>query len=73
MGLYVGDCFVCPGKSEIISVVLLRSRRHDTDFPFVAKAVGRIHFAGEHTSALRASIEGAIYSGIRAASEVSES
>jgi monoamine oxidase len=42
-------------------------------FPFVAKAEGRIHFAGEHTSALPASIEGAIYSGIRAASEISES
>jgi monoamine oxidase len=40
-------------------------------FPFVGKPEGRIHFAGEHTSALPATIEGAIYSGIRAASEVS--
>jgi monoamine oxidase len=40
-------------------------------FPFVAKPEGRIHFAGEHTSALPATIEGAIYSGLRAASEVS--
>jgi monoamine oxidase len=40
-------------------------------FPFVAKPEGRIHFAGEHTSALPVTIEGAIDSGVRAASEVS--
>lgn len=33
---------------------------------------GRIHFAGEHTSALRATMEGALRSGIRAAREVNE-
>lgn len=31
---------------------------------------GRIHFAGEHTSVLRATMEGALRSGIRAAKEV---
>jgi monoamine oxidase len=40
-------------------------------FPFAAKPEGRIHFAGEHTSALPVTIEGAIDSGVRAASEVS--
>jgi monoamine oxidase len=40
-------------------------------FPFVGKPEGRIHFAGEHTSVLPATIEGAIYSGLRAASEIS--
>jgi monoamine oxidase len=33
---------------------------------------GRIHFAGEHTTVLRASMEGALRSGIRAATEVNE-
>lgn len=33
---------------------------------------GRIHFAGEHTSILRGTMEGALRSGIRAASEVNE-
>lgn len=33
---------------------------------------GRIHFAGEHTSVLRSTMEGALRSGIRAASEVNE-
>ncbi|MEF8794976.1 MAG: NAD(P)/FAD-dependent oxidoreductase [Salinivenus sp.] len=33
---------------------------------------GRIHFAGEHTSVLRATMEGALRSGIRAAHEVNE-
>ena len=33
---------------------------------------GRIHFAGEHTTVLRASMEGALRSGIRAAREVEE-
>lgn len=33
---------------------------------------GRIHFAGEHTSALRATMEGALASGVRAAREVHE-
>lgn len=33
---------------------------------------GRIHFAGEHTSVLRSTMEGALRSGIRAAREVAE-
>ena len=33
---------------------------------------GRIHFAGEHTSVLHATMEGALRSGIRAATEVNE-
>jgi monoamine oxidase len=51
-------CYYAPGEMTQI-------------FPFVAKPEGRIHFAGEHTSALPATIEGAIYSGVRAAAEVS--
>lgn len=34
------------------------------------RPVGRIHFAGEHTSPIRASMEGALRSGLRAAREV---
>ncbi len=34
------------------------------------KPRGRIHFAGEHTSIMRATMEGALRSGVRAASEV---
>lgn len=33
---------------------------------------GRVHFAGEHTSVLRATMEGALRSGVRAAKEVHE-
>jgi len=36
----------------------------------VAQPCGRLHFAGEHTSALRATMEGALASGVRAAHEV---
>jgi monoamine oxidase len=36
----------------------------------VAQASGRLHFAGEHTSVLRATMEGALASGARAAREV---
>jgi len=38
----------------------------------LARPRGRIHFAGEHTSALRATMEGALASGVRAAREVHE-
>jgi len=41
-----------------------------TLFPHVAKPEGRVHFAGEHTSGLGATLEGAVQSGIRAANEV---
>lgn len=38
----------------------------------LGKPHGRVHFAGEHTSALRATMEGALASGVRAAREVHE-
>jgi monoamine oxidase len=41
-----------------------------TMYPQVAKPEGRIHFAGEHTSRLPGTVEGAAQSGLRAASEV---
>ncbi|HVB35118.1 MAG TPA: FAD-dependent oxidoreductase [Patescibacteria group bacterium] len=40
--------------------------------PYMATVEGRIHFAGEHTSAWPGWIEGAIHSGLRAAKEVHE-
>ncbi|HZF08615.1 MAG TPA: FAD-dependent oxidoreductase [Thermoanaerobaculia bacterium] len=40
--------------------------------PELAKAEGRVHFAGEHTSALGRTMEGALISGNRAAHEVHE-
>jgi monoamine oxidase len=40
--------------------------------PELAKAEGRLHFAGEHTSALARTQEGALESGNRAAREVNE-
>lgn len=36
------------------------------------RPAGRIHFAGEHTSILRSTMEGALRSGIRAANEVND-
>jgi monoamine oxidase len=41
-----------------------------TLFPHVARAERRVHFAGEHTSGLGRTLEGAVQSGIRAAREV---
>jgi monoamine oxidase len=41
------------------------------DYPLVAQPHGRLHFAGEHTSSLVGTMEGAILSGQRAAKEVS--
>jgi len=38
----------------------------------VTRSHGRIHFAGEHTSAVNATMEGALASGVRAAHEVNE-
>lgn len=40
--------------------------------PELARAEGRVHFAGEHTSALGRTMEGAVLSGNRAAREVAE-
>ena len=39
-------------------------------YPDVSKSEGRIHFAGEHTSALMGTLEGAAESGVRAADEI---
>ncbi len=40
--------------------------------PYMATPEGRVHFAGEHTSAWAGWMEGAIQSGVRAAKEVEE-
>ena len=40
------------------------------DYPLVSQLHGRLHFAGEHTSSLVSTMEGAILSGQRAAKEV---
>ncbi len=40
--------------------------------PRIVHPEGRIHFAGEHTSIFRATMEGAIESGVRAAREIEE-
>jgi monoamine oxidase len=40
--------------------------------PYLAEPAGRIHFAGEHTDAWQATMNGAISSGVRAAREVLE-
>ena len=40
--------------------------------PELARAEGRVHFAGEHTSALGRTMEGALVSGNRAAQEVDQ-
>lgn len=42
-------------------------------FPHIVKPEGRVYFAGEHTSPWPGWIQGAIYSGLRAAREVNES
>ncbi len=41
-------------------------------FPHIVKPEGRVHFAGEHTSPWPGWMQGAIYSGMRAAREVNE-
>ena len=38
--------------------------------PIIARPEGRIHFAGEHTSRLSTSMDGALESGVRAAEEI---
>jgi monoamine oxidase len=42
---------------------------YDSLAPYVSKPEGRIHFAGEHTSPWPGWIQGALYSGLRAARE----
>jgi monoamine oxidase len=43
-----------------------------TLYPVLATAEGRIHFAGEATSVLPAWMQGALESGVRAATEVND-
>jgi len=50
-----------PGPGEVTDHLEVLQRPH-----------GRIHFAGEHTSILRSTMEGALRSGIRAAQEVTD-
>lgn len=38
--------------------------------PELARPDGRIHFAGEHTSVLAVTMEGALESGVRAARQI---
>jgi monoamine oxidase len=40
--------------------------------PHLARPEGRVHFAGDHTSAWSGWMQGALESGLRAAREVSE-
>ena len=40
--------------------------------PVIARPEGRMHFAGEHTSRLSTSMDGALESGVRAAEEIDE-
>jgi monoamine oxidase len=43
-----------------------------TLLPAIARAEGRVHFAGEHTSAWAQWMQGALESGLRAAREIRE-
>lgn len=56
---YALAAYSWPGPGDVIRHLEPLQRPH-----------GRIHFAGEHTSVLRATMEGALRSGIRAAQEV---
>lgn len=38
--------------------------------PYIARPEGRVHFAGEHTSAWPGYMQGALESGVRAAGEI---
>lgn len=58
---YAQACVSWPGPGDVTSYLEPLQRPH-----------GRIHFAGEHTSVLRSTMEGALRSGIRAAQEVDE-
>jgi monoamine oxidase len=49
-----------------------RAGQVTTWLPRIVRPEGRIHFAGEHTSILPATMEGAIESGVRAAREIDE-
>ncbi|MFU8877367.1 MAG: flavin monoamine oxidase family protein [Wenzhouxiangellaceae bacterium] len=56
---FAGMAYSHPGPGQVTGLLDELRRPH-----------GRIHFAGEHTSILRATIEGALRSGIRASAEV---
>ncbi|HUG06682.1 MAG TPA: NAD(P)/FAD-dependent oxidoreductase [Candidatus Limnocylindria bacterium] len=55
-------CVSAPAPGQVIRFLEPLQRPH-----------GRIHFAGEHTTILRGTMEGALASGVRAAQEVHES
>lgn len=58
---YAQACVSWPGPGDVTRYLEPLQRPH-----------GRIHFAGEHTSVLRSTMEGALRSGIRAAREIDE-
>jgi Monoamine oxidase len=58
---YAQACVSWPGPGDVTAHLEALQQPH-----------GRIHFAGEHTSVLRSTMEGALRSGIRAATEVNE-
>lgn len=58
---YALGCVSWPGPGDVTRYLEAMQRPH-----------GRIHFAGEHTSIFRSSMEGALRSGVRAANEIKE-
>jgi monoamine oxidase len=52
---------------------ILKPGQMFTLLPHVARSEGRLHFAGEHTSAWPGWMQGALASGLRAAREINES
>jgi monoamine oxidase len=53
--------YACPGPGQMRTLL-----------PAIARAEGRVHFAGEHTSAWAQWMQGALESGLRAAREIRE-
>ena len=58
---YAQGCVSYPGPGDVTDHLAALQKPHE-----------RIHFAGEHTTILRSTMEGALRSGIRAAKEVDE-
>ena len=58
---YAQGCVSYPGPGDVTDHLASLQKPHR-----------RIHFAGEHTTVLRGTMEGALRSGIRAAQEVNE-
>ena len=52
--------------------VLFKAGQMSSLLPHIARAEGRVYFAGEHTSVWTGLMQGALESGIRAAREVNE-